>query len=79
MRYDLCIAEKTYNGIVVGYVIGYWVCTKQAWYEGQKSEYSFRSLCRNMIFDTKEAAIKFREKIESKRVGTGVKFTDAEK
>jgi len=55
----LGVAKKTVNGVTVGYVVGF--------VEGDRFT---RSLRRNMIFKSKEAAIKFLHRAEKKTVNT---------
>ena len=71
----LQIAEKRAFGKTVGYVVGYWFYPRRGfWGDRHRLEKSFRSIREGLIFNTEKQARKFRDKIESGRVETGIEF-----
>ena len=70
-RDGLQIVKKTFNGITVGYVVGWWTYTR-SWYSARGE--TFRSFRNGVVFPTLEAAEEFRNGVEASRDDSGVKF-----
>lgn len=66
------IAEKKAFGMTVGFVVGYPI-NGYSW-RSQNSWFSFRSIREGLIFKTRDAAEKWRDKMESKRVENETTF-----
>ena len=66
----LQVVQKTYNGVTVGYVVGWWVHTSR-WSGGRKT---FRSFRNAVVFSSQAKAETFRDKVEARRKDSGVKF-----
>ncbi len=69
----LQVVRKTYNGVTVGYVVGWWFFPRR-WYGAASGKQSFRSFRNGVLFKTEKKAIEFRDKIEKRRKESGVKF-----
>ena len=64
--YGLQVVRKTYNGVTLGYVVGWWFTTRWGWHTGTP-QVSFRSFRNGVIFKTEEKAKEFRNKVEKMR------------
>jgi len=74
-RYDgLQVVKKTYNGVTIGYVVGWWTSIRYRWMG--KSKTTFRSFRNGVVFKTQEKAEKFRDSVETRRKDSGVKFEE---
>jgi hypothetical protein len=75
-RNGLQIVKKTFNGIDVGYVVGWWFTTRYYWGAERDNDRSFRSFRNGVIFKTQAKAEAFRDKVEGWRKNSGVKFEE---
>lgn len=77
-NYDgLQIVRKTFAGIEIGFVVGWWFY-KRRYYGELKDKPSFRSIRNGLIFPTLKAAKKFRDGIEKNRKNSVVVFEETE-
>ena len=75
MRRDgLQVVEKKFNGVTVGFVVGWWFYPRRGYY-GDSSTVSFRSFRNGVLFDSQKDAEKFRDKVEDRRATGGVQFS----
>ena len=72
----LQVAEKKFNGVTVGYVVGRWVCKRWKW--SGESEFTFRSFRNGVLFKTADKAKEFRDKVEKRRVESSIEFVKVE-
>jgi hypothetical protein len=73
---ELQVAKKTFNGILIGYVIGWWKC-KSRW--NSDRDMTFQSYRQGVIYPDEESAKAQRDIIENLREGnTGVKWEKTE-
>ena len=68
----LQVVKKSYNGIRIGYIVGWWKC-KSRWNSDRGQ--TFQSFREGVIFKREKDALEYRDNIEKMRDGnTGVKF-----
>lgn len=77
----LQIVKKTYAGIEIGFVVGWWFYPRRRWSwdtPENRDNVSFRSIREGLIFPTLKKAQKFRDGIEEQRKKSVVKFEETE-
>ena len=74
----LQIVKKTYGGVTVGYVVGWWFHPRCYGWGTASRSLSFRSIREGLMFPSLEKAQKFRDKIEKQRADMRVKFEKVE-
>ncbi len=67
-RRGLQVVQKTFNGIQIGYVIGWWRC-KSRWNSGQSE--TFQSYRQGVIYPDEKSAKAQRDSIETMRKANG--------
>jgi len=72
----LKVVKKTYCGVVVGYVVGWWFYPRRNWGVRESGRQSFRSIRNGLVFATELEAKAWRDDIENKRANSVVVYSE---